>query len=700
MTGLKKDGPEVTPRKSGRKSLPSRRLGSPVSITSSQRALLSDESTPSCTDSIPRKSGADEDAVTLTTAIAGAKAQAKKKKQRVIVIEETDDEDEDEDGNAARALKIKETPQSTIPSNSTASVVVENRSPDFAPAHKVSGVRRSSAKSMQGKSRTIVRSDDDKSGSADDGPSTRLQGTKGVTVKGDRWEVPEDFDLDILSDVDFPPASQLLAEKFSKDDAAAITKVNGKILVRGTKRAVVTSDAENESTALASGNSSSKRNRTEGRPTITKIVQTTSKVKSSDADIVPSDEDDAPVVRNHQSDDEKTTDEEADDLPHVSGAQSDNDAVVPLVRPAGQSPVDDPAEDGKTRDNADADALEVGALIDHAQIRTVDAVWEIVTADTLLADTYTDLPLLQRTCELYPSSDFVRNRADGQVSFSAWGEHIDCHNFPRCLGEGLCEHRRASMNYIKSAIVFQRKDIQMDNYINLSRINPSILDISSGNQPSICVDGNRTHPAICVSVIAVTECYLIRPVQFGNYLQKTIYGVLHTVEWERFSTVACQTFNAIGGMKARLDGNSIQFSTRSFKIADDAAGPSSQRSAPSTPSRSGKAPKTSLFSPAKSDNVKAVPGNKASGIRVLDPSDDVPIYDARLSVLDRPLQFQKWIDRIPQLGLPRYRKEIRPGSSALVFYTANRWFQRGDTSQMPNLSLNVQWVVLLTSPPI
>ncbi|KZT14720.1 hypothetical protein NEOLEDRAFT_1152887, partial [Neolentinus lepideus HHB14362 ss-1] len=295
---------------------------------------------------------------------------------------------------------------------------------------------------------------------------------------------------------------QLLAEKFEKEDAAAITKVDEKILIRGTKRAVVTSDAEKESTSSPSRISS----RTEDGPARTRIIGTTPDVKSLAGDIVISDGDDAPVVRVHHSDKKKGTDEDPDDLPHVSGAQSDDDADVPLVRPGGQSPVGDTGEDENTKDNADALTPQAGAGVQNTQVQPVDAVWEIVTADPLLADTYKDLPLLQRS--------------DGQVSFSAWGEHIACHNFPTCQGEDLCEHRRASMDYIKSAIVFQRKDIRMDS--------------------------NRIHPAICVSLIAVTECYLIRPVQFGNYLQKTIYGVLHTVEWERFTTVACQAFNAIG----------------------------------------------------------------------------------------------------------------------------------------------------------
>ncbi|KZT22250.1 hypothetical protein NEOLEDRAFT_1181127 [Neolentinus lepideus HHB14362 ss-1] len=157
MTGLKRDGQEVTPRKSGRKSLPSRRLGSPVSITSSQRPLLSGESMSSCTDSVTRESGEDHDTVTLTTVIAEAKEHVKKKKRRVIVIEETDDEDKEEDDTAGDDAKVKEelqskpttTSGSISPFTSSTPSVVENQMPEFACARKVSGVRRSPIKSKE-----------------------------------------------------------------------------------------------------------------------------------------------------------------------------------------------------------------------------------------------------------------------------------------------------------------------------------------------------------------------------------------------------------------------------------------------------------------------------------------------------------------------------------------------------------------------
>ncbi|EPQ51302.1 hypothetical protein GLOTRDRAFT_133173 [Gloeophyllum trabeum ATCC 11539] len=112
-----------------------------------------------------------------------------------------------------------------------------------------------------------------------------------------------------------------------------------------------------------------------------------------------------------------------------------------------------------------------------------------------------------------------------------------------------------------------------------------------------------------------------------------------------------------------------------------------------------------LFSPKESVKTDRSIPSSSEGVPgafkvVLDPTDSIPVYDGRLGIIDRPIKLASMIDRIPMLGLPLYRKEIRPNSAALVVYTTAQYFNGSGSARYPNLSLNIQWVLLISSPPM
>lgn len=65
----------------------------------------------------------------------------------------------------------------------------------------------------------------------------------------------------------------------------------------------------------------------------------------------------------------------------------------------------------------------------------------------------------------------------------------------------------------------------------------------------------------------------------------------------------------------------------------------------------------------------------------------VPIYDARHAVGS----FSEVVKNLHKL--PRYPKEVPPGSCAIVGYTINTWGRQD--GGMINVSFNVQWVMVL-----
>jgi hypothetical protein len=66
----------------------------------------------------------------------------------------------------------------------------------------------------------------------------------------------------------------------------------------------------------------------------------------------------------------------------------------------------------------------------------------------------------------------------------------------------------------------------------------------------------------------------------------------------------------------------------------------------------------------------------------------VPIYDAR----KYETGFYEIVLDVDKLG--RIRREVPPGSCAVVAYTVNTW---GKTAPV-NVSFNVKWVMLLATP--
>ncbi|TFK53373.1 hypothetical protein OE88DRAFT_1643138 [Heliocybe sulcata] len=611
MTSFNEDVPMPT-RKSRRKAVPNRRLGSPTTI-----APVSASAAPATN-------------MELEVAIAAARVKIPGKKKRIVVIEETDSEEGDP-------------PAITVPSTSAPAVSTTEDTPvpNATSARKVGRVRKSSVKSKKGKgkasSKVAVDSNSDKSGSDEAPPIATREPPKEATVDQERWDIGSDFDLEVLSDADLPPPDQMFkktthttAVEVVPNKMYILSMLNGTVyklgdsMIRGTKRAVVTSDAEvsesgdikpainevpvikrSKTSAIsgAEGKQESNVSKTDNTARDTKVKKTAS--MANVVDLVSDDDGDQNIqVRDDSS-----------DTPVAVGVDSDQDDDVKIIdrHMTGTRVVLIPT----------TMILEVMTWIRLIIRERTDLTLHESLHDPDLEDTY-NLPLLTRICILSSSGGYSRCLDEGQVRFSAWSQYIACHGIPPCLENDEdnakpCQHIRHVQEYIKNAITFTWKVTPAGHFINLSRISPSVLSINNANNATLYARDFPGHPALCFSVVAVAECHLLKPLQYTNsdWEQKFISGVFHSVEWERFSTVVCQTFNSVARMKTRLDGNAIAFGTKSVRRNNQ---PSSSQQAPDTPSRKNR---VSLFSPGKASGSasKSVPGQPGT-LRVLDPSDE------------------------------------------------------------------------------
>ncbi|EPQ50469.1 hypothetical protein GLOTRDRAFT_133848 [Gloeophyllum trabeum ATCC 11539] len=561
--------------------------------------------------------------------------------------------------------------------------------PEFASqVRKVGGSRHTPVKpkrrDAKGKSRAIVRSEDDQSEPDIEVAQAKKKssGTRGKSTSQNVLQ--EELEGE---DEEFPSISELAASTVQVK-GPAVTHVDKKISVRGTKRKTeIQEHAEGdhdsgveEISVKPKDNKSAKRTKTTGSP-------------------------DKPSMKGHNNDRKPEVKREKTPSPTPAGGNVEDGDGLPIVKGFGSD------DENNREQDEEEDVVEVPVIrgrqspvtpepaVAAPVVPTVpDPTLIEELMDPLLRDTYNNLPHLQRLGLLEPS--YGRYSDGGQVMFSGWRSIVKCYLHPGCqtaLEGKQCKHMDEIMQYIKMAIVFDRKDTARDRFINLSRISPDILLASTAKGATLHVKPLISRPALCTSVILVRESHLTSYIQHGDYVQKYISGIFHTIEWERFAAVVCEAYNRPDGMKTRLQGSVIQFTSRSVKVSDLDGGNDEPLPAQDIPG---------LFSPKKSGRTekasKSSSSSKAPGTLkpVLEPTDFIPVYDARLEILDRPLDFKKLIGDIPSLNLPLYRKEIRPLSAALVVYTVGQWYGGTGPVKYPNLSLNVQWVVLLSSPPM
>ncbi|KAJ7448103.1 hypothetical protein FB451DRAFT_766065 [Mycena latifolia] len=309
-------------------------------------------------------------------------------------------------------------------------------------------------------------------------------------------------------------------------------------------------------------------------------------------------------------------------------------------------------------------------------------VFDIDLQDEALREFYVGLPPLPPFRRIVPAYDRNRIAGDdtidystgGRVQFSSWFKQL-----PRMLASN-------SMG----AMLFTESE---PNIINLSRVSPLRLSsqVSAGSSTTrqLHVDGRI---AICVSAVCVTESYIVVPRKIGarsDRRRKTLSGVFHDQDWERFEAVVNLAFGETI-MYGQMVDKSIAFQTmispenKSSSIAD-APVDRFNRSVPS-----------SMFS-TRSPGKHAAP-SAASTPRVktlLAYDDPVPVYDARKIAID----YQADLDRLSKV-LPPFTGEIPSGSFAVVGYSCSTYAGtiNSNTQKVPYVGLNILWVIVCGIP--
>ncbi|TFK53316.1 hypothetical protein OE88DRAFT_1733263 [Heliocybe sulcata] len=587
--------------------------------------------------------------------------------------------------------------------------------PNRPTARKVSGVRKSPVKTKSTKVKATPVLD------ANDGSPTALI-MEGESMPKDREDdlirrkdadAGSDAELVDLTadDVEFPTVSELIAEGAKKElhPSEAVTVLPSK-MVKGNKRKIPDSDSEVEiiPETPVRPRSTPKWQKKEA-PTPAFVRKTVKKSPETDVDSAPE------VVSGGESDQEgggsdggdvegrvdsgeeeksevDSTDNEGEDsdTPRVLAK---NNRYVPRYWPS--SSIAQPGfmlgsvfSDDEGPEESDIPKKKERPS-PSPEVSGPDPTLADELKDPGLEDTYANLPHLNHCVEMRPYGSF-RGRETGQTMYGSFKAHFKCEARPPCLPSakcpGPCSHIVDALKSIKNAITFQEKD----NLVNLSRISPGVLHVLGTGE--YIARENFSDPVICTSVMAVTESYLHKPVVRGKVMLKYISGVFLTVEWERFCTVVGMVYNQTDHIVGRLNGNAIQIGTNAIPTST----PSDNTTIDSSVA--------ALCSPRKNKSVKSFASqgstSQATPSKNLTADDHVPVYDARLVSIDRPVNWQKFIDKVGTI-LPSYNREIRPGSIALAGYTVNRWTPKSDGSALdPVVTLNLRWVVLLYSPPL
>ncbi|TFK53517.1 hypothetical protein OE88DRAFT_1643253 [Heliocybe sulcata] len=674
---------ETPTRKSGRKVIPSRRLGSPVEVSRSTSMTAISESTE---DTRPDTAGGAGTSAPVNAQSASSAAAARKVGNRRVVTKK-------------RATKIK----------------------DADPVD--SGRRTKPSRASTSTSKKQV--------SASHGDSEE------EVAAVDAEEVIDISSGDETSDP--PSVKRVISEALdsNKKKIAAVTQVKDKIMVKGSKRRIAGSDDDVEVLPPSTNNEHVKPPPSPPQKPVVKRQKTTTKKKNVD-DLAPVtdgrkilytqhrvspersndifdvgtqpvgepededghegtdyDEDDNDLDEQDVEQDEEQEEEQDEEQEHDSSQISaeSSDAEVqdkeeddrPRLRVPPKPSTVDSDEDRpvvlRSVGDVDKSTGNKGAGKDKGPAPNPDLFKQF--EDPALVKTYKDLPALKYWVDVNPYRGFG-GRATGNVLFGSLKYHLQCHQtyspcripLPYGPKDPICPHVKEDLEFIKKSICFQQKDLTV---INLSRISPDILHVTSQKESALAVL-NEDRPVLCASMVA-------NPAERGGFSFKYLSGVFYTFEWQRWLSVVGTVYDQTEGLVARMDGDAIQLSI--------SGGGTPVTAEPSTPSS-----RPPLFSPSKTSKPVSSP-LKGQVNRALDLNDKVPIYDARLGVVDRAINWDKWIHRLDQVGLPEFMSEIPGGSTAMVGYTVTRWKPtKAVQGTDPVLSLNLQWVVVITSPVV
>ncbi|TFK57260.1 hypothetical protein OE88DRAFT_1640970 [Heliocybe sulcata] len=652
---------ETPTRKSGRKVIPSRRLGSPVEVSRSTSMTAISESTE---DTRPDTAGGAGTSAPVDTQSASSAAAARKVGNRRVVTKK-------------RATKIK----------------------DADPVD--SGRRTKQSRASTSTSKKQV--------SASHGDSEE------EVAAVDAEEVIDISSGDETSDL--PSVKRVISEALdsNKKKIAAVTQVKDKIMVKGSKRRIAGSDDDVEVLPPSTNNEHVKPPSSPPQKPVVKCQKTTTKKKNVD-DLAPVTDGGKIPYTQHRVSPERSNDifdvgtqpvgepEDEDGHEGTDYDEDDNDLDEQDVEQ------DEEQEEEQEHDSSQISAESSNAEVQHKEeddrprlrvppkpstvdsdedrpvvLRSVGDVDKstgnkgagkdkgctvILPApnpdlfkqfeDPALVKTYKDLPALKYWVDVNPYRGFG-GRATGNVLFGSLKYHLQCHQtyspcripLPYGPKDPICPHIKEDLEFIKKSICFQQKDLTV---INLSRISPDILHVTSQKESAIAVL-NEDRPVLCASMVA------------------------------RWLSVVGTIYDQTEALVARMDGDAIQFSI--------SGGGTPVTAEPSTPSS-----RPPLFSPSKTSKPVSSP-LKGQVNRALDLNDKVPIYNTRLDVVDRAINWDKWIHRLDQVGLPEFTSEIPGGSTAMVGYTVTRWKPtKAVQGTDPVLSLNLQWVVVITSPVV
>ncbi|TFK51592.1 hypothetical protein OE88DRAFT_1735462 [Heliocybe sulcata] len=629
---------ETPTRKSGCKAVPSKRLGSPVEITAS----------------------------TIMTAIPGDSEGA---------------EDAGIAGGSTSALTVSRTGTGRAAARKVGKQRVTAKKPVAKPKEGVAAESDRKAKTSTTKERKAIQKS---------GPTFRDSGDEGPTANtADVISIGSDSDDDTS---DMPTAAELVAESLGakKNKIPPVTPVKDKIMIPGNKHRIPGSDEDTQASAPAPASQSNvpsptrkpvvKRQKVDVKTSrvvkVKSLAPESSPVQSNDVD--QDEEEDsvednsnlADVVEGGGEDSENVQeegDEEEQQDPSVgSGRESDDDEENEEDDDRPCPVIVKPATTSDDSDDRPKVAKKNSVVIDKRPPPDPDLFKQF--EDPALTKTYKDLPALRYWVDMHSYREFG-SRAMGNVLFGSLKYHLQCHQvyapcnipLPNSSDDPICPHVKKDLEFIKASICFQQKG---QTVVNLSRISPDVLHVTSQKESAIAVL-KEDSPVICTSVVAVRECYLKNPVERSGFLFKYLSGVFYTFEWQRWLSVVGSVYDQTEHLVARMDGDAIQFGTSS--------GASFNTAGPSTPGS-----RPSLFSPSKNARPPSSPA-KSQVNRTLDLNDKVPIYDARLGVVD----------------------QVPGGSTVMVGYTVTRWKPTKDVQGPdPVLSLNLQWVVVITSPVV
>ncbi|KAG9219583.1 hypothetical protein CCMSSC00406_0008210 [Pleurotus cornucopiae] len=188
--------------------------------------------------------------------------------------------------------------------------------------------------------------------------------------------------------------------------------------------------------------------------------------------------------------------------------------------------------------------------------------------------------------------------------------------------------------------------------------------------------------------IRVTSSCLTEP---GPRGKKSISGVMHTQDMDRFIAVICMVFGQ-DSMHCNFYDDIFTFETR--------AATASNTSLNGSPYKQSRSTVASLQSRTSTSHQSQSVLSSGSGITAgyikssLAPTDEVRVYDGRT----KSLNWASDMGKIHEI-LPQFNGEVPDGSFAVVAHTVTTYDKKIEGAVVGTaVSFNVQWVLLLGSP--